>query len=317
MDKNISTKSLVEGAMLSAITVILSAASIYIPILGMFISFFWPIPIILLGIRHGLKMSIMATLVSGLIVGMLTEPIQALTIILGFGLIGVALGYSLKAGYSPGKTMLLGTVASLFSKVILIGLTMLFLNINPIVEQMQLMQESLEYVTRFYKSMGVDPKQLKGITDAFTLMANMITVIIPGMLLIASVLDTFLNYSIARIVLKKLGTEIESFPPLSRWQLPAYTVVLFLLGVIFVMTSGMLNIKVLEYIGVNLQMVFSLAFVVEGLALIAFYLSRAKVIKVVRAFVMLLVIFNPFFSQVAMWAGMLDILFDFRKLKKA
>ncbi|HHV19081.1 MAG TPA: DUF2232 domain-containing protein, partial [Thermoanaerobacterales bacterium] len=81
-----NTKSLVEGALLAAINIILSIMAIYMPILGTFATLIWPVPIVILGIRHGIKTSILSTVVAGIFVAILSGPFQAITIVVSFGL---------------------------------------------------------------------------------------------------------------------------------------------------------------------------------------------------------------------------------------
>ena len=51
------TRSLVEGGILSAMAIVFALISVYIPVLGMFVNLLWPVPIILLGVRHGFRWS--------------------------------------------------------------------------------------------------------------------------------------------------------------------------------------------------------------------------------------------------------------------
>ena len=90
--KPANTKSLVEGALLAAINIILSIMALYMPILGTFATLVWPVPIVILGIRHGLRTSILSTVVAGIFVAILSGPFQAVNIVISFGLIGIAMG---------------------------------------------------------------------------------------------------------------------------------------------------------------------------------------------------------------------------------
>jgi uncharacterized protein YybS (DUF2232 family) len=310
------TRSIVEGALLSAITVLLSIASIYLPVLGILATFIWPVPIILLGIRHGIKTSILATIVSGLIVAMISEPLQAVTIIIGFGLTGIALGYAIRKDFSPGATMVIGTAASTVSKLLIIGISMIVLNINPIKLQMDILIESVDKAAEFYSSIGIDTERIKPIINAFHDMAKVFHLIIPGMLLTASIADTFLNFTVARLVLKKLGHRVRNFPPFIYWQFPPYTVALFLAGIIMAMLYNYYPIEAFKTIGMNFAIFFPYVFILQGLSLLGFYLNKIKVSKILRSLIVFMVIMTPFFTQVIMWAGMLEILFNFRKLKR-
>ena len=115
-------RSMVEGGLLAAIAIIFAIISVYLPIIGPFVNLLWPVPIILLGVRHGYKWSIMATVVAGVIISMLVHPLQAVSVVVGFGLIGIVLGYAFRMEFSPAKTMLWGSAASLLSKIALLAI---------------------------------------------------------------------------------------------------------------------------------------------------------------------------------------------------
>jgi len=314
---NTKTKTLVEGALLSAITIILSISSVYIPFIGIFLTFLWPVPIIVLCIRHGIRIGIMATIVSGLVVAMMTEPLQAFTIILGFGLIGITLGYAFKHKYSSGKTLLLGTGASILSKIILFGLAMLILNINPLVTQMEIFKESLDSVVRFYSTMGMDSQQLQTLKENFKGMFQILHIMLPGILIMASFFDAFINFSVAGLVLRRLGHKVEGLPPMREWRMPIFSVPMFLSGIAMMLLYRYYQIPVLKYLGINIQLVFSLVLMFQGLAVVSFYLSRFNIHKILVIVIFVFILFNPFLSQIAVWVGLFDLLFDFRKLRYA
>jgi uncharacterized protein YybS (DUF2232 family) len=311
------TRSMVEGALLSAITVLLSIASIYLPLIGTLATFVWPVPIIILMLRHGMRTSIMATIVSGLIVSLLATPIDAVTIILGFGLTGIALGYAIRKEYSPGKIVLIGTGASVISKVIIIGISMLVMKINPINMQMDILVESLEGASEFYSSIGINPENIEPLLNSLKEMAKILPIIIPSILLLASIMDAFLNFNVARLVLKKLGHTIKPLPPFIYWQLPIYTVPMFLAGMAMSMLYYFYPSEILRFIGMNLTIFFPYLFMIQGLSLLAFFLNRMKANKILRITIVIFVIFNPVFSRILVFAGLLEILFNFRKLKKS
>ena len=70
-------KPMVESGILSAVAILFAIISAYVPVLGAFINIIWPVPLVLLGVRHGHKWSIMATVVAGLITAMLLHPLHA------------------------------------------------------------------------------------------------------------------------------------------------------------------------------------------------------------------------------------------------
>lgn len=312
--KQNDTKSLVEGALLSAITIILSLTALYVPVIGVFATLVWPVPIIILGIRHGLKTSIMATFVSGVVVSMIEGPTQAFTVVIGFGLIGVVMGWAINKDFSPFKVLAFGAIASLVSKVLLILISLLVMGINPITEEITAMRKSIPLVENMYKGLGLSPDKIKLIVESFTSMIDLMAIAIPAILILASLMDAFLSYKVTRLILSRLGHKLEDFTPFWTWRFPAYTVFLYLLGVLIAMMEQYWSVGILKTVGLNLRMVFSFIFLIQGFSLMTYFMGKYNVSKILRVIIVFLVFFNPLFLQLATWAGMFDILLNFRQI---
>ena len=71
------TSAMVEAGILAAIAIVMALISMYVPVAGVFVNFVWPLPIIICGMRHGLKWSLMSLTVAGIIVAIIISPLQA------------------------------------------------------------------------------------------------------------------------------------------------------------------------------------------------------------------------------------------------
>lgn len=309
-----NTKSLVEGALLAAINIILSIMAIYMPILGTFATLIWPVPIVILGIRHGLRTSILSTVVAGIFVAILSGPFQAVTIVVSFGLVGIAIGWAIKKNLSPFKVLGVGGAASLVSKVALVFISMLMMGINPLTEEITVLKESLSLAGSFYQKMGVDPQTVENTIESFTRNLDLLPLVIPGIFIMASALDAFLTYIVTKAVLARMGQKLEDFTPFWLWRFPDYTVAFFLLGNLLVLLETYWPVGVLKAVGLNLALVFGFAFFVQGFSLLAFFLGKYNVGKPLRLLIVFFVLFNPLFLQILFFAGLFDILFNFRKI---
>lgn len=309
-----NTKSMIEGALLAAITIILSILALYMPVLGIFATLVWPVPIVILGIRHGFRISILSTVVAGVFVAILSGPLQAFTVVLGFGFIGIAMGWAIKRDFSPFKILLIGAISSLMSKVILVGASLLIMGINPITQEITIMKESLTMIENMYKGMGMNPESTKTAIEQFSKTLDLMVLVFPGLLLIASFMDSFLTYQVTKAVLSRLGQKMKEFTPFWQWQLPSYTVTLFLLGKLFTMLEVYWPVGVLNILGLNLMVIFSVAFFIQGFSVLAYFLAKWNISKILRIVIVLLIFFNPIIAQLIFWAGMLDILFNFRHI---
>jgi len=309
-----NTRSLVEGAMLSAITIIISLIALYVPFLGVFASLIWPVPIIILGLRHGMRTSILSTAVAGIAVAMLQGPLQSFNVVLGFGLLGVVMGWALRKKFTPYKVLFISSAAALVAEVALILTTIYIMGFNPMKMELSAMKDSIAMVGDMYKNMGVSPESVKQIVDSYGKIFDLLTLAIPAMLVMSSVVSAFLNYQVTKLILSRLGQKLEDFTPFWLWKLPDYTVFFFLLGVLMNLLESYFPTGILKFIGTNLQMIFGFAFIIEGFSLVAYYMGRFNLTKILRVLVVLLIFFNPLVSQIVLLAGLFDILFNFRHI---
>ena len=312
--RDTSTKSLVEGALLAAINVVLSIMALYMPVLGTFAALVWPVPIVILGIRHGLRISILSTIVAGIFVAILSGPLQAISIVLSFGLIGIAMGWAINKKLSPFKVLTIGGAASLISKIALVYITMLMIGVNPITEEINLMKESLSMASSMYEKMGMNPETVHTTVESFTRSLELLPILIPGIFVLSSVLDTFLTYTVTKAVLARMGQKLEDLTPFWLWRLPDFAVAFFLLGNLLVLLETYWPVGVLKAIGSNLALVFGFAFYIQGFSLLAFFLGKYNVAKPLRVLITLFIMFNPLFLQMLFFAGIFDTLFNFRKI---
>ena len=56
--------SMTESGLLAAITVVMALIGVYVPLLGTVAILMWPLPILILIVRHGLRWGVMAVVVS-------------------------------------------------------------------------------------------------------------------------------------------------------------------------------------------------------------------------------------------------------------
>lgn len=314
MEDRVPTKSIVEGAFLAAITAILFIISLYIPLLGTLVSFLCPLPIIILYLRHSLKFTIISVFVSGILVSIIAGPLQGLMVLLGFGILGVTLGYAIKKELSLIEIIIIGSIASFFSKILILLIGFWFLDINPLLFDVEQIDRVIIQSLSFYRNLGLTAEQLDLLKESLTQTLNIIRIAFPAMLILASIFDVFINYGVARLVLKRFGYTLIGFTSFSKWRASKSFFWSYFLGVISIFLGVKYNIPLLNKIGINIQIFFSVIFLVCGLSLVSFILERFRVKGFLKWVVYIFVCMQPILSQIATWAGMLDIWVDFRKL---
>ncbi len=308
------TKSMVEGAFLAAITAILFIISLYIPLLGTLVSFLCPLPIIISYLRHGLKFTLISVLVAGALVSVIAGPLQGVMVLLGFGILGVTLGYTIKKESPFQEIIFLGSIASLFSKILILLLGMWLLDINPLIFDAEQIDRIITQSLDFYRSIGLTGEQLDLFKENLTRTLDTFKVVFPALLVLASIFDVFLNYIVARLVLKRFGYQLADFAPFSEWRAPASFFWSYFLGIILILLGTKYETFLLNKIGMNLQIFFTVVFLIYGLSLVDFLMERFKLKSFLKWIIFVIVFIQPILSQLATWMGMLDVWIDFRKL---
>ncbi len=308
-------RPVVEGGVLTAVAIIFAFISTYVPVLGAFVSLLWPVPIVLLGVRHGYKWSIMAVVAAGIIIALLMHPLNAVLVVVGSGLIGIVLGYAIRQGFPPAKTLLFGTGASLISKAAVIAISAVVMGYNPLNLQTEAMTKGLEQAIEFYRGMGMKAEDLAVMEASMRPMIAMMKIILPAVFAFAAIFDTFLNFLVAKLVLAKLGQPIESFPPFRRWTMPRLTIYALAVGMVAVYWGHSREIELLYNSGMNLQVFTAMLLFVQGLAVFYFLADKYNLSRIVRSIILFLIFSNGIFMQALIIGGAFDLIFDYRQLR--
>ncbi|MFA7574893.1 MAG: YybS family protein [Arcobacteraceae bacterium] len=314
MKDRIPTKSIVEGAFLSAITAILFLASLYIPLFGTLISFLCPLPIIVLCLRHNIKIAMLSLLIAFFLVTLLAGPFQGLIGILGFGSLGIALGIAIKKKLSLLEILLIGSMTSFISKIFLMLIGLWLMDVNPLLLSVDQIDRSINQSLSFYQNIGLNPEQIETVKDSLLQSLELVRIAFPAMLVIASVFDTIINYWVAGIILKRLGYPLEPIVPFHKWQASKSFFWSYLFGLVILLLNTQYNLLVLERIGVNIQILFSVIFLITGLSVVSYVLRHYRVKPFFCWMIYIVIFIQPLFSLIVTWAGILDVWVDFRKL---
>jgi len=166
----------------------------------------------------------------------------------------------------------------------------------------------------FYSNMGLSPEQLVTLKDSLTQTINIVKIAFPGMIILASIFDTILNYWVARLILKRFGYKLANFSSFTNWRASKSFFWSYLLGMVLIILGTTYKIPLLNKIGINIQVFFAVVFLIYGLSLTGFILERFKIKNFLKWVIYILVCFQPLLSQIVVWAAMLDIWIDFRRL---
>ena len=312
------TSAMVEAGILSAIAIVMALIAMYVPVIGAFVNFVWPLPVIICGMRNGLKYSIMTLIVAAIIIAIIISPIQAFFLAVIFGLLGLILGECMRRRMSPMKLMLYGSIGAVIALVLNIVLSFAILDIDPIAMMFKSFEDSLTTMGDFYRSHGVSEEDTKAAVASYAEMIKMMRVIMPGAFLLSAPMLAFVNYYVAKKVMMRLGESFEDLPPFRLWVFPTWILAPFfvsLIGVTYFYINKMTDTWMYS-LCVNVQTICTFSLVLQAVALLYWYVDKNNKPKWWAGVGTTLVFVVPIVSQVMVYVGAMDMVVDFRKIRK-
>ncbi len=310
------TRALVEASLLVSLAVVLFAASHYLPLVGLFVSLVCPAPLVVLGLRHDLKRALLGTFVATLLTAALLGVVTALFFLLGFGILGIGLGYLARRCKSGAEVMLYGLILSLVSKLALMAILLKITGVNPFGLDGASFKEAIDGVARFYGTVGLPMEAIEGMKGQFEAMAEALPRIFPALLVMASAMDCFLSYVISGAVVKRLGgLRLPPLPSFAQWRFPRSVFWALLASMALQLLGPSLGSFAAEA-GLNLRLIVSMLFFFQGLSVVWFFLTSRKMAAAFRFLAVFLLVFIPFLSQLVLVLGVVDIWYDLRNRRR-
>lgn len=313
------TRSLVESSLLAGLAVVLFLAAQFLPFVGVAFSLLTPAPLVILGLRHDIKKASLGLGIATVITTVFLGPLSSLFFLLGFGVLGVGLGFLAKRLSTGVEVMLYGILLSLGSKLLLMIIAAKVTGINPFALDSAEVQSMVDGIFRFYESVGMSTESLDGVKEQLSHALSVLPVIFPTILTLAAALDCYLSYMASTLVLKRIGgATLPSLPPFSRWRFPKSIFGALLASVLlsFLGSSGG-DWHIALRIGTNLQMLVNFLFLFQGLSLYWHFLgggenSPIKLGGLLRSIVIIVAVLIPVLSTITVMMGIGDMWLDFR-----
>ena len=305
---------LVEGGLLAAVTAILGLATTFLPIVGVIVEFFCPIPIVILTVRQGVKVGLAATFAAFLLTLMFVGPVLAVRLALPFSLCGVVLGQCLRLGFGAVKCFVPTLIMGFAAQIVMLIMFMAVLGVDLIGENMQMIREAFDKSFKFYEGMGVDPAALAPMKAVVEPIARLIGLLTPVILFFVALINTAGTYVLTKIIFRKLHMKFAApLPPFAQWRFPVAVLYTAAFAAIGIYWGEKLSEGGLYFVSMNALLIALIIGFIQGLSLLSFMADKYKISKFVRRMFFVVLILNLFFLQIVAFTGLFDIIFDYRK----
>lgn len=275
-----------------------------------------PLPIAIISTRQGTKAGLASLCILSAILIPLNGFTNTVPLVLIVGSMGIAYPVGVKKNISFAQSIVIGTGFIVFSLILLGLLTFQIKKVNVIDQQIKGLKKDIASFRQEYIDKGIPEEQVEEQFQAINESIRVFPKIVPAAIIIFSLWVSFLYLSLSGLVLRKLGIGTLIFPAFRLWQFPWYFAWGYIIGLVGTFFSGYLGIYqgIGRVAGMNFLVVFNLLFLVQGFAIVYFFLDKFKIRKSLRilGFVLLLII--PLASPLVTWFGLLDVWFNFRKI---
>lgn len=277
--------------------------------------FLYPILFVILGVRYGMNYAILALIVSTFSIGLMVDMISGIFILIAFAPLSISLIHTIKMRKNSLVVLSVSAIVFLISIVFIMSIMKNMTGVSIINQLEDAFNQVINYRIEILKDTGLTKNEILEVKDFLENQSEYILLITPSIVMVFSLVIAYLNYLLSSLSLRKLGYGIVSIPKFSRFKLPNN----ILLGTA-IMFLGAFIIKKLqlfyyETILINITVIISFLFFIQGLAVIDYKLIKRNLKTIPRILIggLLIIPFGGFLPFV----GVLDTIFDLRKFRKS
>lgn len=303
------TRVSVQVLVLVALTVTLFAAAGYVPVLGIIVSLLAPTPLLLVTLRHGLRTGLLALGLSTLSVALLFSGLPSTIFFAEYGVMALTMAEAISRRWSVEKTLLVATAIPLLATSLVIAVLLSSAGVDLSTLSQHFENDIRQTLPQYFSEGGgaVDGDLRTYIQEALTIVMQLL----PSLFIISTAAGALVNYSVVRLTWRRMGDR-ALFPEmtLTQWKAPEACVWVLIVGGL----CYFLPLPSLRIVGLNVLLLVSLVYLIQGLCIMVFYLNKTAVSPLFRSIAYLLLVIQPLLLLGVAAFGLFDLWFDFRRL---
>ncbi len=237
-----------------AVIIILTFINVSFPFFNLAVILLWPIPIVNLAMHQGMQKATMLVASAALINGLLFNPLMGLLTVAGFGFVGFVMAGAILEKLSAFKVLLMTTLAAIASNfIILAGISLGY-------------EEGIAGTVQSAIADNLIPILENGeMTAILEAQLAVISLIIPGVLIISGILTGVLNYYLVHWYFDIKGISVKAYNSISYWRFPA--IILSLGLVLSILFRG-------NPVGLNLLVIIIFLLFLQGFGVGLYYVRK-------------------------------------------
>lgn len=295
-----------------AVTTLVFAAILLLPVVGFFCAMLLPLPVLFYRVKLGRKP---AALIAGASAAVMAALIGTVAVdLIAFAellLIGFVLGEFYPRGYSVEQTLLAASAAALAAAAGGLVVFSIASGKGPVALVSAYVGENLRATLDLYRQMGVAVDTLDRIEGSLDQIRFVLVRILPAMTAAGALLVSWACLLISRPLLRSRGLPVPEFGALNRWRAPEPLV----WGAIGCGLLLLLPVRSIKIIGMNGVIVLMAIYFFQGIAIVSFFFEKKQLPVPIRFILYSLIALQQFLLLLVIGFGFFDIWLNFRKLE--
>lgn len=275
-----------------------------------------PIPFIVIGLRNNVHVSILAMAILFTLLNFSIDIGFALSTIVIIGPITLAIQFMIRRREGAGRTLALGALVFLITIFGLLFYEEASTGVSLIGQMDAGFENMLELQAETLRGLDMTDMELNRALALLRTSYDYIVTVMPMILLMISLMTSYLNYKIAAFLINKTEDETLEVPEFSLFALPGN----FIMGtIIMFLASYVISRLEIPYHGAlrqNLSFVVGFLFLVQGFSLMDYFLRKIRLGKFFRVLILVVNLALMPIGGILMILGFADSIFDFRKIRR-
>jgi uncharacterized protein YybS (DUF2232 family) len=322
MDSQRSLNNYLEGALMAALAVAIALIGFYIPLFQFITVLIWLVPIVVVAVRKGFNISILALTTACILLMFLAPVWGAFLYIVQFAGLGLVFSYYFHKKESFSKILMVGTIVVAISTVIIFLISFWVTGVNLTDIHISI-EETANTVIAAYENMGLlDTFQEQGLTQeeikkTITSMVSLVARLMPATMVIYGMAVAFLSYFIIRMTLQKLSLPVSEIPVFHKWQIPWYFVWGVIIGLALILYADFTQWETGSTIGMNIIYLYLPVLLIQGLSVAIFFYKKWNMHILLKVLLLAIIVLNiPVTLMLLLILGLFDPLFNYRKIEQ-
>jgi uncharacterized protein YybS (DUF2232 family) len=212
------TRGLTEGAILAALTAIIASVGLIAPPVAVLLS---PLPIMLLVIRWGMRIAVLACVIAAAALLQFAGPLNAASAVAMFAPLGLALGWGVRRGLAAQWTIIAGSVAFLIATLAMLAAANGLMHQDVMGDFITGQIKAMQMAAGLQQRLGAPHQQVQEMQQAIKVLPGFLRSALPVALAFGALLWSYMCYALARNVLRRVGHPLPAVPPILTWRLSA------------------------------------------------------------------------------------------------